>query len=121
MRTSSSSPLKVFVPCRFPTVTTWRRVVGFEGLGGRGDQGAVHIDPQRIGAVCERHGDMVPVRIGDRAGDGVAGGEGAKGQLIVRFEIEFFTAALPERAVALAEEMALGPRSPHCAWPRVQS
>ena len=74
-----------------------RRVVGFEGLGGRGDQGAVHIHPQRIRAVRERHGDMVPVRIGDRAGDGVAGGEGAKGQLIVRFEIEFFTAALPER------------------------
>ena len=58
------------------------RAVGFQGLGGRGDQGAVHIDPQRIGAVRERHGDMMPVRIGDRAGDSIAGGEGAEGELV---------------------------------------
>ncbi len=51
---------------------------------------------------------MVPVRIGDRAGDGVAGGEGPKRELVVGIEIELFTAALPEGAVALAEEMPLG-------------
>ena len=84
------------------------RTVRFQGLGGRGDQGAIHIDLERIGAVRERHGDMVPVRIGDRAGDGVAGGEGAKRELVAGIEIELFTAALPEGAVALAEEMPLG-------------
>ena len=84
------------------------RAVGFQGLGGRGDQRAIHIDLERIGAVRERHGDMVPVRIGDRAGDSIAGGEGAKRELVAGIEIELFTAALPGGAVALAEEMPLG-------------
>ena len=84
------------------------RTVGFQGLGGRGDERTIHIDLERIGAVREGHGHMVPVRIGDRAGEGVAGGEGAKRELVGGIEIELFTAALPEGAVALAEEMPLG-------------
>ena len=84
------------------------RTIRFQGLGGRGGEDAIHIDLQRIGAVREGHGDMVPVRIGDRAGDGVAGGEGTKRQLVGGIEIQLFTAALPEGAVAFAEEMPLG-------------
>ena len=82
--------------------------IRFQGLGGRGGEDAIHIDLQRIGAVREGHGDMVPVRIGDRAGDGVAGAEGTKRQLVAGIEIQLFTAALPEGAVAFAEEMPLG-------------
>ena len=108
MRTSSSRPLNGIAAEQVADRHDVARTVRFQGLGGRGGQGAVHIDLQRIGAVRERHGDMVPVRIGDRAGDGVAGGEGAKGELVAGIEIELFTAALPEGAVALAEEMPLG-------------
>ena len=77
--------------------------------GRRGDQCAIHIDLERIGAVRERHGDMVPVRIGDRAGEGVAGTERAEGQLVVGLEVEFFTAHGPRGRRALAEEMPLAP------------
>ena len=84
------------------------RIVGFQGLRDRGDQGAVYIDPQGIRAVRERHGDMVPVRIGNRAGDSIAGSEGTKRELVAGIEIELFTTALPGGAVALAEEMPLG-------------
>ena len=96
MRTSSSTPLNGIAALEVADRHDVGRIVGFQGLGGRGDQGTIHIDLQRIGAVRERHGDMVPVRIGDRAGEGVAGGEGAKRELVAGIEIELFTAALPE-------------------------
>ena len=83
------------------------RIIRFQGLRGRGDQYPIHIDPERVGAVGERHGDMVPVRIGDRAGEGVAGTEGAEGQPVVRIEVEFFASGHPRRSRAFAEEMAL--------------
>ena len=81
--------------------------VRFQGLRRRGDQRAIHIDPQRIGAVRERHGEMVPVRVGNRAGKGVAGAERPESQPVIGIEVELFAPALPEGAVALAEEMAL--------------
>ena len=49
----------------------------------------------------------MPVRIGDCAGDGVAGREGAEGQLVVGFEIELLTARHPRACVTFTEEMAL--------------
>ena len=78
-----------------------------QGFRRCGDQHAIHIHPERVGAIRERHGEMVPICVGDRAGDGVAGAEGAEGQPVVGIEVELFAPALPEGAVALAEEMAL--------------
>ena len=83
------------------------RIIRLQGLRGRGDQGAIHIHPECIGAVGEGHRHMVPVRVGDRAGKGVAGAVGAEGQPVVCIEVEFFASGHPRRSRAFAEEMAL--------------
>ena len=84
------------------------RIVCFQGLRRRGGQRAVHVELQRLGAVGERHGDMVPGRIGDRAGEGVAGAEGTEGQLVAGIEIELLTTQHPRGDGTRAEEMPLG-------------
>ena len=81
--------------------------IGFQGLRRRGDERPVHIEIEKVRRVDERHGHVMPVRIGNRVGEGVAGTVGAEGQPVIGFEIELLTAALPQCAVALADEMAL--------------
>ena len=71
------------------------RRIRFQRPRGRGDQHPIHIHPQRVGAVRERHGHMVPVRVGNGPGERVTGAERPEGQLIAWHEVEFFTARLP--------------------------
>ena len=82
------------------------RAIGFQGLRRRGPQDSIDIDVDEVRRVREGHGHMVPIRIGDRAGDGVAGAEGAEGQLVIGIKIELLTARHPGGGT-LAEEMAL--------------
>lgn len=84
------------------------RAVRFQDLRRRGGQGAVHIELQRLGAVSEGHGNMVPCGVGNRARESVAGGEGAEGQLVIGLEIELLTAQHPCGGGTSAEEMSLG-------------
>ena len=83
------------------------RRIRFQRPRGRGDQHPIHIHPQRVGAIRERHGHMVPVRVGNGPGERVTGVERPKGQLIASSEIEFFTARFPCRRGTLAHQVPL--------------
>ena len=47
------------------------RSIRLQRLRGRCHQGPIHVHPERVGAVRERHGHVVPVRVRDGTGEDI--------------------------------------------------